>query len=264
MTHLVRRWLDAILLDSRLGVRMLLKHRGLTVVGAFAMAVAIAVGATTFAAVAAVLDPALPFPGGGRVVSLTFVRPDAGSPERQVIHEFAALRINSSPWSTSARFAMRDTTSSLPADESESATPVVVIGHEAWQLRLGGDRNVVGRTINLGGIPRTVVGVMPKGFKFPFPSRVLDSTARGSAQVQAWGRTGDLHVRSSCAWRHDRSSKGGVRYRRVTERRGTSREWAAASAGGRSLHARPPGRGGGVGVARGSDPRWRPDLCDCD
>jgi hypothetical protein len=41
----MRRWLDAILLDSRLGVRMLLKHRGLTVVGAFAMAVAIAVGA---------------------------------------------------------------------------------------------------------------------------------------------------------------------------------------------------------------------------
>ena len=42
------RWIDALLLDSRFGVRMLVKHRGLTVVGAFAMAVAIAVGATLF------------------------------------------------------------------------------------------------------------------------------------------------------------------------------------------------------------------------
>src|SRR5262245_65457521 len=40
------RWVDAILLDSRFGMRMLVKHRGLTVVGVFAMAVAIAVGAT--------------------------------------------------------------------------------------------------------------------------------------------------------------------------------------------------------------------------
>jgi hypothetical protein len=74
------RWVDAILLDSRFGVRMLVKHRGLTMVGAFAMAVAIAVGATVFEAVSALLDPALPFPGGGRVVSLKFVGSDAGTP----------------------------------------------------------------------------------------------------------------------------------------------------------------------------------------
>ena len=41
-----RRWLDAIVLDARLGVRMLLKYRGLTLIGGFAMAVAIAIGAT--------------------------------------------------------------------------------------------------------------------------------------------------------------------------------------------------------------------------
>ena len=34
-----RRWLDAVLLDARLGVRMLLKYRGLTLIGGFAMAV---------------------------------------------------------------------------------------------------------------------------------------------------------------------------------------------------------------------------------
>src|SRR5262245_51633772 len=39
------QWIDAMSLDMRLGVRMLVKHRGLTLVGGFAMAVAIAIGA---------------------------------------------------------------------------------------------------------------------------------------------------------------------------------------------------------------------------
>jgi hypothetical protein len=39
------QWLDAILLDSRFGVRMLVKHPALSVVAAFALAVGIAVAA---------------------------------------------------------------------------------------------------------------------------------------------------------------------------------------------------------------------------
>jgi putative ABC transport system permease protein len=198
MTNL-SKWVDAILQDARFGVRMLVKHRGLTLVGAFAMAVAIAVGATTFGAVSSLLDPALPFAGGERVVSFKFIGSDTGTPERQVIHEFAALRghlvtvehfgafrnaqhnlvaAETAPEPvfvaeiTASAFAIAGTPAwlgryLLPADESESATPVVVIGHDAWQLRFGGDRDVVGRTITLGGVPRTIVGVMPYGFKFP-------------------------------------------------------------------------------------------------
>ena len=67
------RWLDALLLDLRFSLRMLLKHRGLTMVGAFAMAVAIAVGATAFEAISDILDSTLPFPGGDRIVELEFV-----------------------------------------------------------------------------------------------------------------------------------------------------------------------------------------------
>ena len=72
------RWLDALLLDSRFSLRMLLKHRGLTMVGAFAMAVAIAVGATAFEAISDILDSTLPFPGGDRIVALQFIGSDAG------------------------------------------------------------------------------------------------------------------------------------------------------------------------------------------
>ena len=86
------RWLDALLLDARFSLRMLLKHRGLTLAGAFAMAVAIAVGATTFEVIADVLDSPLPLPGGDRIVAIDFIGTDPGSPEQKVIHEFAALR----------------------------------------------------------------------------------------------------------------------------------------------------------------------------
>ena len=55
----------------------------------------------------------------------------------------------------------------LPSDEADAASPVVVIGYQAWQLHFASDPNVVGRTVRLGGVPRTVVGVMPEGFEFP-------------------------------------------------------------------------------------------------
>jgi predicted permease len=193
------RWLDALLVDSRFSLRILLKHRGLTMVGAFAMAVAIAVGATAFEVIADVLDSPLPLPGADRVVAIEFIGSDPGSPEQQVIHEFAALRgplITVEHFSgyrnaqhnlvaaetapepvavaeiTASAFAITNTPPLvgrylLPSDEAESAPPVLVIGCEAWQRRFAGDRNVVGRTVTLGGVPRTVVGVMPEGFEFP-------------------------------------------------------------------------------------------------
>ncbi len=72
------RWLDAITLDARLGARMLVKHRWLTVVGGFAMAVAIASGATFFEVFAQILNPVLPVEDGGRVVSVQFATETPG------------------------------------------------------------------------------------------------------------------------------------------------------------------------------------------
>lgn len=54
-------------------------------------------------------------------------------------------------------------------DDRPGAAPVVVLSHGLWR-ELGGDPALVGRTLVLGGIARTVVGVMPPGFWFPDPS----------------------------------------------------------------------------------------------
>jgi len=43
----------------------------------------------------------------------------------------------------------------------------MVIGYDAWQSTFARDPGVVGQQVQLGGVSHTVVGVMPKGFRFP-------------------------------------------------------------------------------------------------
>jgi putative ABC transport system permease protein len=44
---------------------------------------------------------------------------------------------------------------------------VVILGYDLWQRNFGGDPNILGRQIVLSNRTRTVVGVMPRGFRFP-------------------------------------------------------------------------------------------------
>jgi putative ABC transport system permease protein len=57
---------------------------------------------------------------------------------------------------------------SFRLEENEaSAPPVVLLGYELWQDRYGGKRNVIGQTIQINGLLATIVGVMPRGWRFP-------------------------------------------------------------------------------------------------
>jgi putative ABC transport system permease protein len=49
-------------------------------------------------------------------------------------------------------------------DAREGAAPVAIVSHEFWRTRLGSDMT---RSIQLGTTRRTVVGVLPPGFRFP-------------------------------------------------------------------------------------------------
>lgn len=50
------------------------------------------------------------------------------------------------------------------AESLDGGEDVVILSHGFWQRRFGGDPSAVGRTLIVGGAPRTVVGVMPAGF----------------------------------------------------------------------------------------------------
>lgn len=54
-----------------------------------------------------------------------------------------------------------------PSDAAPSAPDIVLLDYEFWQTDFGGARDVLGSTVALNGIEHTVIGVMPKGFRFP-------------------------------------------------------------------------------------------------
>ena len=52
-------------------------------------------------------------------------------------------------------------------DGAPGAAPVVLVRESLWRRRFGGSPSIVGESIQLSGLTRTVVGVLPDTFKFP-------------------------------------------------------------------------------------------------
>jgi predicted permease len=53
-----------------------------------------------------------------------------------------------------------------PAEDTYGAMPTIVLSHNLWQRRFGGDPSILDRTIPLDGVAATVVGIMPPDFGF--------------------------------------------------------------------------------------------------
>jgi putative ABC transport system permease protein len=52
-------------------------------------------------------------------------------------------------------------------EDTPNGPDAVLLSGELWRVRYGADPNVVGRRITIDGAPRTVVGVLPPGFRLP-------------------------------------------------------------------------------------------------
>ena len=63
-----------------------------------------------------------------------------------------------------------------PDEDIKNAALVAVLSHSVWTSKFGSDPGLVGRTITLNGLPFTVIGIAPPGFKGTFslagPDRV--------------------------------------------------------------------------------------------
>ena len=191
-------------LDFKLGVRMLARYPGLTLVGTLAIAVAIALGTTYFEAVNKWKNPRLPIRDADRVVSIRNWKVSEFEPEARSLHDFAIWREQVTTIEsigaaivfvrnlatedgrveptqgaeiTASAFRLMGTAPLLgrtltEQDERPAEPPVVLISHTLWKTRFASDPGVVGRTVKLGTATATIVGVMPDGFSFPESQRI--------------------------------------------------------------------------------------------
>lgn len=53
-----------------------------------------------------------------------------------------------------------------PSEDRRGAPPVATLSGGFWKRKFGGSREILGRTLTLGGTPYTVIGVIPQNFYF--------------------------------------------------------------------------------------------------
>lgn len=191
-------------LDFKLGLRMLARYPGLSTVGTVAIAVAIALGSVYFEAINKLKNPRLPIADAERVVSIINWNTKGVEPDGKLLNDFASWRKDLTKIGdlgaaitfqrnletddhqieavygaemSAAGFTIMGTKPlhgrTLTAqDELPGEPPVVVIGHQVWAKRFNSDPNVVGKTVKLGTVSATIVGVMPEGFGFPINHRI--------------------------------------------------------------------------------------------
>ena len=191
--------LDRWRLDMRLGLRLLVKHRGLSLVGGIGIAVGVAISVAMFSVIGVMIYPELPLEEGHRIVALENRDQERNNEERRSVHDFITWREELRSvehlaafrnvtrnlivsGATPERIVVAEMTAAgfrvprvaprlgryfVEADEAPDAAPVIVIGHDVWQSRFQGDPAVIGRDLRLGSKLHTIVGVMPGGFRFP-------------------------------------------------------------------------------------------------
>jgi len=80
-------------------------------------------------------------------------------------------------------------------EEHRDRLPVMMVSHDLWRGRLGGDSTVLGQSIELGGQRRRIVGVLPPGIGYPsgvdfvVPARESEPAPEENQAKQGFGRS---------------------------------------------------------------------------
>ena len=203
---------DALWRDARYACRSLRRSPGFALTVMLTLALGIGANSAVFSALDAVLIRPLPFPDADRLVQLrqildnssesniaplrledwqrlneTFVALSGYYPEdvSETSGEFAE-RIRRA-WVAPRFLGVWGVQPSLGrgfalADHRVGSAPAVLISHRYWRERLGGDPNVLARTVRIGTTAIPIVGVMPQSFLFPDRSVDLWSPVAIDAQ----------------------------------------------------------------------------------
>ena len=187
--------------DLKFALRMILSHRLFSAAVVATLALGIGLNTMVFTLVNAVLFKPVPVPGGAQLVSVldqnlkertnntmrvsypdfrdyraqntSLAALEAASDEEGILSEAGippqAYRMEHA---SSGFFEMLHIQpvlgrGFLPGDDKPEAAPVVVLSYGIWKDRYASSPNVLGRQVQINEKPATIVGVMPKGFKFP-------------------------------------------------------------------------------------------------
>jgi predicted permease len=184
--------------DVRYSARMLLKHKGFTVVAVLTLALGIGINTAMFSVLNTFLFRSLPYPQSERLIRVFRTSPHSQSwphsaanffdqhDKNTVFEKMAAYNFTSRNLTEQGQTAERLLSLAATADffpmlgvppargrvfKSEEFEPgadnVVVLTDRFWTRRFGSDPNVVGRKIQLDGKTVEIVGVMPAGFEHP-------------------------------------------------------------------------------------------------
>ena len=214
--------------DFRYGLRMLAREPGHTLAAALALSLGIGLTTAAFSIVYGVVFRGLPFEHSERLMSLQTQNASRDRLDGLVgVHDYLDWCKRQRSFEGLAAFSSGTVTVSgdnhpervnggtltantldllrvkpilgrgfQPGEDRPGAAPVALIDYRLWQDHYGGDPRIVGRSVRINGRATTVVGVMPRGFKFPFAEQlwtplILDpaKTERGKAeQFLVFGR----------------------------------------------------------------------------
>jgi len=192
------------LTDARFAVRGMWKRPGLTLLVVTTLAVGLAANAAIFSALNALFLRPMPFTNLPRLVRLWETAPgsdpsdaydrsnvspgnfrdwesqSAGVLEKMVALEYwdASLRgqevaervqgYRVSPRFFDALGVSPQAGRGFLAEEGQAgADRRVVLGHDLWERAFGGDPGILGRSVTVDGEAHVVVGIAPRGFRFP-------------------------------------------------------------------------------------------------
>ena len=198
-------FLETFWQDLRYGARTLRKSPGFTIVAALTLALGIGANTAIFSLVDGILLRPLPYAKPEQLVSVKGTYPKGAfvaMREQMRTMDVAAYsedhEFNLTGYGEAVRLpgtlVSAEMISMLGARPELGRTfragedlvgqdNFVVLSHALWQQRFGGDAGIIGRVIELEGVGRQVVGVMPAGFSIPFhENTIVDSAAQRCAK----------------------------------------------------------------------------------
>jgi predicted permease len=192
------QWFDEFRRELRYAARGLRKTPGFTLTALLTLAICLGANLTIFAVIDSVLLRPLPFPEAGRLMTIFNTYPKAGVDRdgssitnyyerRGRIPAFASLAIyrygtaiigeigstereqitRVSPEFFSTLGTGPVLGRSFKEEETSNETDsVVVITDSFWRNRCNADPHIIGKHIRVDGLPTTVIGILPSGFRF--------------------------------------------------------------------------------------------------